>query len=53
MDTRQDLGVHRRNSEEEQKGIDGIQQISSLVQGRQQFFYSTRLTSKTNNIEGE
>jgi hypothetical protein len=45
--------VHRRNGEEEQKGTDSIQQNSSSVQGRQQYFQKSRSTSKTNNIEGE
>ncbi|CAI2200073.1 20651_t:CDS:2 [Funneliformis geosporum] len=50
MDTKR---VHRRNGEEEQKGTDSIQQNSSSVQGRQQYFQKSRSTSKTNNIEGE
>ncbi|CAG8651727.1 9374_t:CDS:2 [Funneliformis caledonium] len=53
MDVRRDLGVHRKNGGEEQKGLVGIHQNSSSVQGRQPYFQQSQWTSKTNNTEGE
>ncbi|GBB86190.1 hypothetical protein RclHR1_12630008 [Rhizophagus clarus] len=35
MDARQDLGLHRKNGEEEQKRKEGLQEISSAIQEKQ------------------
>jgi hypothetical protein len=44
--------VHQKNGEEEQKGMESIQQNSS-VQVKPSYFQQSQGTSRTNNIEGE